>query len=157
MSKGRFLLCSSFTNLILFLIVLGFNNMSTLVGHFVASPKEREKRDRRDSRGDESEGQGRKRNKNEREETEEIKTFATTLTCYKDSKPCPIASTVGHLSDARYTTSLPHPTTSIIWLYLEKISKLCKEMQQPTKARKSIHCFNPFKPSIPYKGLWQIV
>ena len=48
--------------------------MSTLVGHFVSSPREREKRDRRDSRRDEREGQGRKRNRNESEETEEIKT-----------------------------------------------------------------------------------
>ena len=38
------------------LIVLGFNNMSTLVDHFVSSPSEREKRD---SRGDEIDGQGR--------------------------------------------------------------------------------------------------
>ena len=57
------------------LIVLGFNNMSTLEGHFVSSPREREKRDRRKSRGDEREGQGRKRNRNESKETEEIKTF----------------------------------------------------------------------------------
>ena len=42
----------------------GINDMSTLVGHFVLSPREREKRDRRDSRGDEREGQGRKRNSN---------------------------------------------------------------------------------------------
>ena len=35
------------------LIELAFNDMSTLVGHFVSSPREREKRDRRDSRGDE--------------------------------------------------------------------------------------------------------
>ena len=56
------------------LTVLGFNDMSTLVGHFMSSPREREKRDRRDSR-DKREGQGRKRNRNEREETEEIKTF----------------------------------------------------------------------------------
>ena len=55
------------------LIVFGFNVTSTLVGHFVSSPREREKRDRRDSRGDEREG--RKRNRNENEETEEIKTF----------------------------------------------------------------------------------
>ena len=34
----------------LYLIVLGFNDTSTLVGHFVSSPGEREKRDRRDSR-----------------------------------------------------------------------------------------------------------
>ena len=33
--------------------MLGFNDMSSLVGHFVLSPREREKRDRRDSRGDE--------------------------------------------------------------------------------------------------------
>ena len=57
------------------LIVLGFNDTSTLEGHFVSSPREREKRDRRESRGDEREGQGRKRNRNESEETEKIKTF----------------------------------------------------------------------------------
>ena len=55
--------------------MLGFNDTSTLEGHFVSSPREREKRDRRESRGDEREGQGRKRNRNESEETEEIKTF----------------------------------------------------------------------------------
>ena len=43
------------------------------MGHFVSSPREREKRDRRDSRGDKREGQGKKRNRNESEETEEIK------------------------------------------------------------------------------------
>ena len=57
------------------LIVLGFNDTSTLEDHFVLSPREREKRDRRESRGDEREGQGRKRNRKESEETEEIKTF----------------------------------------------------------------------------------
>ena len=62
-------------NVFFFLIVLGFNDTSTLEGHFVSSPREREKRDRRDSRGDERGGQGRKRNRNESEETEEIKTF----------------------------------------------------------------------------------
>ena len=35
------------------LIVLGFNDTSTLVGHFMSSPIEREKGDRRDSRGNE--------------------------------------------------------------------------------------------------------
>ena len=62
------------------------------MGHFVSSPREREKRDRRNSRGDERQGQERKRNRNEREETEEIKTFPSTLTCYKDSKPHPTVS-----------------------------------------------------------------
>ena len=55
--------------------MLGFNDTSTLVGHFVLSPREREKRDSRDSRGDERMGQGRKRSRNESEETEESKTF----------------------------------------------------------------------------------
>ena len=59
--------------------MLGFNDTSTHVGHFVSSLREREKGDRRDSKGDEREGQGRKRNKDESEETEEIKTFPSTL------------------------------------------------------------------------------
>ena len=46
------------------LIEMGFNDTSTLVGHFVSSPREREKRDRRDCRGDEREDQGRKENEN---------------------------------------------------------------------------------------------
>ena len=35
------------------------------MGHFVSSPREREKRDRRDSRRDEKRGKGRKRNRGE--------------------------------------------------------------------------------------------
>ena len=42
------------------LIVLGFNDTSTLVGHFVSSPRERENRDRRDSRRDEKKREGKK-------------------------------------------------------------------------------------------------
>ena len=64
------------------LIVLGFNDTSTLMVHSVLFPREREKRDRRDSREDEREGQGRKRNRNESEETEEIRKHSpNTLTC----------------------------------------------------------------------------
>ena len=58
------------------------------MGHFVLSPREREKRDRRDGRGGEREGQGRKRNRNDSEETEEIK----KIYCYKDSRPSPTGS-----------------------------------------------------------------
>ena len=54
--------------------MLEFNDKSTLGGHFVSSPREREETDRRDSRGDERKGQGRKRKMNE-SEMEEIKTF----------------------------------------------------------------------------------
>ena len=67
--------CNKIIDLNQELIVLGFNDTSTLVGHFVSSPREWEKSDRRDSRRDEREEQGRKRNRNESEETEEIKTF----------------------------------------------------------------------------------
>ena len=42
------------------LIVLGFNDTSTLEGHFVSSPREREKRDRRESRGDQKRRTGKK-------------------------------------------------------------------------------------------------
>ena len=41
-------------------LVLGFNDTLTLVGHFVSSPRDEEKKDRRDSRGDENDGQWRK-------------------------------------------------------------------------------------------------
>ena len=64
--SGNIIVQKLFLTLIFpFLIVLGFNNTSTLVGHFVLSSREREMRDRRYSRGDEREGQGRKRNRNE--------------------------------------------------------------------------------------------
>ena len=59
--------------------MLGFNDTSTLVGHFVSSSREREKRDRRDSREEEREGQGTRRKMNESEETEEVKTFPLYL------------------------------------------------------------------------------
>ena len=46
------------TNLahVMLLIILGFNDTSTLVSHFVSSPREKEKSDRRGSRGDERRG-----------------------------------------------------------------------------------------------------
>ena len=65
----------------LLLIALGFNDTSILVGHFMSSPRDREKTDKKDSRADEREAQGRNRNRKESEETEEIKTC-------KDSRPC---------------------------------------------------------------------
>ena len=42
------------------LIELGFNDTSTLVGHFVSAPREMEKKDKRDSRGDQKRGTGEK-------------------------------------------------------------------------------------------------
>ena len=46
--------------------------MSAFVGHFMSSPRKREKRDRRDSRGDLREGQGRKGKMNERNRNKNI-------------------------------------------------------------------------------------
>ena len=62
------------------------------MGHFVSSPREREKRDRRNSRLDEREGQERKRKMNKSEDTEEIKHSPSTHTCCKDNRPCPTVS-----------------------------------------------------------------
>ena len=95
------------------LIVLGFNDTSTLVGHFVSSPREREKRDRRDSRGDVREKQRRERSGNESEETEETKTsplypyLLQGLQALPSCKPI----SVGRPGDVRYTTPSHHPTT----------------------------------------------
>ena len=59
--------------------MLGFNDTSTLVGHFVSSSREREKREQNLIVGDEREEQGRKRNRNESEEIEEITTRTAGL------------------------------------------------------------------------------
>ena len=83
------------------------------MGHFVSSPRKREKRDRRDSRGDEREGQGRKRNRNESKETEEIETFPLypyLLQGQQAFHNCKQIS-VGRPSEVRYTTPSPNPTT----------------------------------------------
>ena len=83
------------------------------MGHFVSSPREREKRDRRDSRRDEREGQGRKRNRNESKETEEIKTsppYPYLLQGWQALLNCkPISA--GRPGDIRYMTPSHHPTT----------------------------------------------
>ena len=98
----------------LILIELGFYDTSTLVGHFVSSPREREKRDRRDSRGDKREGQGRKGNRNESEVTEEIlKTSSLYPYLFPGKQALPNCKpiSVGLPSEVSYTTPSPHPTT----------------------------------------------
>ena len=103
--------------------VSGFSDISTLVGHSVSSPRERQKRDRRDSRRDEREEQGRKRNRNEIEETKEKKHSPSTFTCYKDSRSCPTLKpiSVGRPGDVRYTTPSHHPTTPLVYCNLAAI------------------------------------
>ena len=56
------------------LFVLGFNDTPALVGHFVSSPREREKRYRRDSKDERERDRGEGK-MNDSQETEEIKTF----------------------------------------------------------------------------------
>ena len=51
--------------------MLGFNDVLTLVSHFMSSPREGEKRERKDRSGDERKGQRRKRKINKSEEREE--------------------------------------------------------------------------------------
>ena len=94
--------------------MLGFNDASTLMDHFVSSPREREKRDRRDSRRDEREGQGRKRNRNESEETEEIKTSPPYPYLLQRKQALPNCKPIsdGRPGDIRYMTPSHHPTTS---------------------------------------------
>ena len=88
--------------------MLGFNDITTLVGHFMSSPTKMEKRDRR---GDEKERQGRKRKMNE--SVEEIKTSPPLypyLLQGKQALPNCKPVSVGRPGDTRYTTSLPLPT-----------------------------------------------
>ena len=98
--------------------MLGFNDTSTLVGHFVSSPREREKSDRRDNRRDEREEQGRKRNRNESEGTEEIKTFPLYPYLLQGQQALPNCKpiSVGRPGGIRYTTPSHHPTTPLkLW------------------------------------------
>ena len=93
-------------------IVLGFNDTSTLVGHFMSFPREREKRARRESRWDEREGHGRWKEMNESEETE-VKTFPqrqstilwTCATREASNKPAQSRSLIriftGHILDSK--------------------------------------------------------
>ena len=90
--------------------MLGFNDTSTFVGHFMSSLRER---DRRDTRRDEREEQGRKRKKNKSKKTEDINIFPLHLPATrKQALPNCEPISVGRPDDVRYTTSLHHPTTT---------------------------------------------
>ena len=95
------------------LIVLGFNDTSTLVGHFVSSPREKEKRDRRDSRGDERERQGRKGEMKEGEGTEGIASFPLYPYLLQGQQALPNCKPISirRPGDKSYRTPSPYPTT----------------------------------------------
>ena len=67
---------------------VGVNDTSTLMGHFMLSSA-KGRREIEEIAEELKEGCGGKRKMHESEETEEIKTFPSTLTCSKDSRPCP--------------------------------------------------------------------
>ena len=92
--------------------MLGFNDMSTLVGHFVLFAREKGEK-RRDSSGNEREGQGRKRNRREREETEEIKTVPLYPYLLQGQQALPNCKPIsfGRPSDERYMKLSPPPAT----------------------------------------------
>ena len=77
------------------------------MGHFISSPREREKRDRRD----EKEEQRRKKNRNESAETEEIQTLPLYPYLLQGKQALPNCKpiSVGRPGDVRYTSS-HHPT-----------------------------------------------
>ena len=77
---------------------------STLMGHFVSFPREREKRDRRDSRGDEREGQGREENE---WKGRNKKLFPPLLLQGQQALPNCKPNSVGCPCVVRYTTPLP--------------------------------------------------
>ena len=93
--------------------MLGFNDKSTLVGHFVSSPREREKRDKEIA--EEMKERDREESKSESEEIEEIKTYMYSLYPYllQGSQAVPKCKpiSVGHPSNVRYKAPSPHPTT----------------------------------------------
>ena len=101
---------------------------STLVGYFVSSPREMEKRDRRDNREDEREGLGSNRNGNESEETKEIKISPLCLTCYKDNRPCPTVSQ--YQLDAPVTQDTQHLRHTRPPPYWLKISRAMLEEER---------------------------
>ena len=77
MFSGLFYLNSLNQSISCWLTELMFNDMTTLVGHFVWSPREREKREEIvEEMKERDRGQ---RKMNESEETEEIKTFPIYL------------------------------------------------------------------------------
>ena len=106
------------------------------MGHFVSSPRVREKRDRRDSKGDKREGQDRKRkmNENEKKKIEEMKTFPLYPYLLQGQQALPNCKpiSVGRPGDIIYTTPLPHPTTPFVSLATHRV---------PAKTLTKLHRF----------------
>ena len=95
-------------NMLGWLIVLGFNDTSTLVVILCHLPEKGRK-----EIVEEIKGQGRKRNRNESEETAGIKTFPLYPYLLQGQQALPNCKpiSVGRPGDVSYTTHLPHLTT----------------------------------------------
>ena len=94
--------------------MLGFNDTSTLVGHFVSSPREREKRERRDSRGDER-GIGKKEMKES--ETEEVTTPSLYPYLLQGEQALPNCKpiSVGRSGDVEIRDTFASPNYHQVW------------------------------------------
>ena len=72
--------------------MLGFNDKSIPVGHFVSSPREREKRERELVEEMKEGDRGKRGTRMKVKKQKKSKHSPSTLTCYKDSRPCPTVS-----------------------------------------------------------------
>ena len=93
---------------------------------FQRKGENRRDRDSRDERGT-----AKKENKNESEETEEIKTSPSTLTCYKDRRPCPTVNQ--YQLDAPVTQDtrhLHHTRPPQFWIYVAPMSPIKYRLSQ---------------------------
>ena len=111
--------------------MLGFNDTSTLVGHFVSSPREREKSERKIVE-EIKERDREERNRNESEETEKIKIFPIYPYLLQGQQALPNCKpiSVGRPGDVRYTTPSHHPTTP----NTDQIYRICSTLFAPHPA-----------------------
>ena len=95
--------------------LLGFNDTSVLVGHFVSSPREREKRDRR---GDEREEQGRKKNELKWRNRRNKNIPSLPLPAAKNSRPCPTVKPISVGCHVQWHQINDNLATQVTWEYL---------------------------------------
>ena len=101
----------TFVCLLDWLIVLGFNDVPTLVAHFVSSPRERKERERNDSR--------RKKGTGKKEEWKLRNGRNKNIPLYPYLRHDMDNTSWQTVSQYQYRTSSPHPTTPVCLFLLE--------------------------------------